>query len=979
MSKTTALAAVAAGFRHFKTELAAALARPADRTQHADYADTLEHKTAAQVQAQLLAEVTAHQNKKGQNIHKDLPGSLGSYDKAEYDASLDLILDADSGVPMSFYGDREFLPPNITGSFESGSNLTPWGYVAMMMEDNGTLMMLRTGTDGDSKGVYYSYIRNAQTETDLSKIIMSNTRYEPAYFPASLRAMAILHGSQDLIIGVMCNKSDGARNGYFVSLTNNTMDHTKHTGFFIPEGYLFNVTLKQYMETPSVPGPGLRSVPMGYVKAGWAYFLIDLFDEGKIGYRVWRCPVANLISGVLGGFERVTGWTINRGSGGVIGSADLVLFDSPAAPFILTGAPAGLHSLTNASPCRQAMVREDGRVNIFQQFYQQFYSGDGATGELGKNYIFNFLIPDNKVIDVARYYNQKAVINYSGSQFTFNDSPAAPLIEVGRYLSTVGGQSAASIYTTKFNQMWVYQTVTYYTARTLYRIDHDQNADPFTIFDARTPWGPKTLGLNVTGRYGSGLTESFAAHSNIGDNVVSCVNSSRNAANQFGRWGVRCVLEGNPDYQYSSVTGGSAFRGFAPTKNRYQLSALGIPEGNAIQLLNEAHPGGSFVSQARFISRDGPLVRSYNIDTNMNGSGTVQTSAAVMNSLKQQIVSALGARGIGLYYGPNTAENVLFELVVPQMYGGLPPFVSGLFIGSDRVTRMFLCSVDIAGSRQNVTAASLQTGTFTYVNSQIAMGISISLDYWPEAGQTVIRATSNGFTLGLSPAVVNLVSGDREQLLIMATWTGGAWAFVGSPYWNYVQVAPAGFLNFPSRGLYFTKTSEFIRGQIDCGTKMIGTLVSTSEPPSQGIGELYDGRISDINSSIVIVSQKTVSAWTVYFSDEAPAMLDGVFQLIGQTTYELTPGVDINKTYHVWIVKINGVLSYKIVESSTATPVAEASLYLGYFTTTNAGLNAVITAKRVAIGGMVLARASQGSGIPLTSGTPNTPGRLNWR
>jgi hypothetical protein len=213
----------------------------------------------------------------------------------------------------------------------------------------------------------------------------------------------------------------------------------------------------------------------------------------------------------------------------------------------------------------------------------------------------------------------------------------------------------------------------------------------------------------------------------------------------------------------------------------------------------------------------------------------------------------------------------------------------------------------------------------------------------------------------------------------MATWTGGAWAFVGSPYWNYVQVAPAGFLNFPNRGLYFTKTSEFIRGQIDCGTKMIGTLVSTSEPPSQGIGELYDGRISDINSSIVIVSQKTVSAWTVYFSDEAPAMLDGVFQLIGQTTYELTPGVDINKTYHVWIVKINGVLSYKIVESSTATPVAEASLYLGYFTTTNAGLNAVITAKRVAIGGMVLARASQGSGIPLTSGTPNTPGRLNWR
>ncbi|MNG04644.1 hypothetical protein D3C84_877920 [compost metagenome] len=160
---------------------------------------------------------------------------------------------------------------------------------------------------------------------------------------------------------------------------------------------------------------------------------------------------------------------------------------------------------------------------------------------------------------------------------------------------------------------------------------------------------------------------------------------------------------------------------------------------------------------------------------------------------------------------------------------------------------------------------------------------------------------------------------------------------------------------------------------------MIGTLVATTAPPTQGLNELYDARIADINNSIVIVSQKTVSAWTVYFSDDAPAMLDGVYQAIGQTTYELTPGVDINKTYHVWIVKIAGVLSYKVVDSSTATPVAEASLYLGYFTTTNAGLNAVVTAKRVAIGDMVLARASQGSGIPLTSGTPNTPGRLNWR
>jgi len=82
----------------------------------------------------------------------------------------------------------------------------------------------------------------------------------------------------------------------------------------------------------------------------------------------------------------------------------------------------------------------------------------------------------------------------------------------------------------------------------------------------------------------------------------------------------------------------------------------------------------------------------------------------------------------------------------------------------------------------------------------------------------------------------------------------------------------------------------------------------------------------------------------------------------------------------MWIVKVNGVLSYRVIPQSAAAPTGvQASLYLGYLTTTGAGIQKVVAEKRVAVGGNVLARASQGSGIPLTSGTPNTYGRLNWK
>jgi hypothetical protein len=158
---------------------------------------------------------------------------------------------------------------------------------------------------------------------------------------------------------------------------------------------------------------------------------------------------------------------------------------------------------------------------------------------------------------------------------------------------------------------------------------------------------------------------------------------------------------------------------------------------------------------------------------------------------------------------------------------------------------------------------------------------------------------------------------------------------------------------------------------------MVATLCATDQLNALDIAQLMN-RVKDSSVAIVMISQRVVSAWTVYFSDETPAMLDGYYKPVQPFNYNLNPATDGNKTFHVWLVRVGDELKYQINASSTAAPPAPA-LYLGYFTTISTGISTINVQKHVAIDGYMLSPEDRGSSIPLTSGTPNSYGRLNWK
>jgi len=962
----------------FKEGLEAALKKKAESAEYAETADTLEGKTPAEVEALLLAEVTKHTSALGQNVHGLNAGMVGSYNKSEYDAKFDLMLDTDSGIPLDFYGDREFLPPSVTGSFESGSNTTPYSNVAMMMEDNGTLMILRPGTDGDSAGVYYSYLRNAMTETDLAKnLVMSNVEYRPAYFPDGMRAKCILKGTQDIITGIMKDATTGAHTGYFISLTNNTMDQTKHTGIFVPNGNFLSVR---------GPLPGLYHTPFGFIKGNYVYILHDIHQEGKIGYRVWRLNKNELITGNFTSATQIKGWTINRGQNGVVTRDDIVIYDDVVSSTINTGIPSTTVLATNGSTMATALTRDNGETGIMGSWYMQFYPSDNIFSVASAQAYFSFEFNENKQIDVSKYHNDPIRMDYSSAGWALQASAAMNQNTYNSHHRQQNSQSTDSIYANVYNQLWLW-TVVSYTAGTgsmyLHRFQYDPSIDPVAVLAGDANWTEHGY-VSPVGRFGSALTASMRAVSNVGDGVVNCLNFGR-LPEPYGAtsYYVRCALIGEPTFQYSSVTGNFAWKGFGPTDQRYDQIALNQPATNWHILLNEGSPGASRTSQARFTRAQPTLTtRAAVVNADMSVSGSVTVPQAVMETLEAQILTNLASRG----YTPSTDpiagsySKYHFELNIPQIYTDMPPFVVGSIMsgnGANRAIHMFIYTVTISGSRQNVTGASIQPGTALLIRNEATVGSALGVLEARDCGQTAIRRVSGGFMIGFADSVSYHVVGNGGRAMLALRYSGGTWAVNGNVYWDYWNgTAPAGWVNLPSRGLYYVLSSEFIYSEIDCGTKMIATLFADNSMSTLNVNELR-ARSVDPAYGFVMMSQRVVSAWTVYFADETPAMLDGYYSLVQPLNYALNPATDANKTFYVWLVRSGAALTYAV--TTTNQPPSSPSLYLGYFTTTNTGLNLIDVRKRVAVDGKMLSPDARGSSIPLTSGTPNSYGRLNWK
>jgi len=129
---------------------------------------------------------------------------------------------ASNKVPLSSFGNTNFIPANIDGSFEGFGGVTEAG--GMCLESDGTITFLWNRMDGRTAGLYYSVMQDTEDYAK-TKLVYSGFKYEHPKFDADNASVdRIAQGSGDEVILV----GDSRKNLFYVGVTNGSLDPAKH-------------------------------------------------------------------------------------------------------------------------------------------------------------------------------------------------------------------------------------------------------------------------------------------------------------------------------------------------------------------------------------------------------------------------------------------------------------------------------------------------------------------------------------------------------------------------------------------------------------------------------------------------------------------------------------------------------------------------------------------------------------------------------
>lgn len=135
---------------------------------------------------------------------------------------LEKKLDNRSNIPVTRIGNLNYLPLDVSGSFESP--LKPFdSFQYVLREANGVLVGLRVGFNGATFNVCYFYNLSGNVEP----LVMTNTIYSPPFLTPTQYVSFIYDSNES---GFLARVSEpGQPNMFFWILTNGTLDSAFHT------------------------------------------------------------------------------------------------------------------------------------------------------------------------------------------------------------------------------------------------------------------------------------------------------------------------------------------------------------------------------------------------------------------------------------------------------------------------------------------------------------------------------------------------------------------------------------------------------------------------------------------------------------------------------------------------------------------------------------------------------------------------------
>ncbi|AFC21593.1 hypothetical protein GAP32_143 [Cronobacter phage vB_CsaM_GAP32] len=893
-------------------------------------------------------DVARYATSQGRNIARSVSGldfddngnlSIDAYTTEEFNKIISVI-------PISHYGSFNYLPAGVYGSYEGASDVPAYRYRKIFVEDNGSLIILRSGTNGAKRGLYYSFMDNILTTSNLNSSINTNREYKPGYFGSTYTAKMAFASDARVCAGLAFNSSNDQF--IFISWMNNTLNDTQHVGSIVPAATL-------------LPNNGsVRFVMTGNTEI---YFFVEVSDGNNLILELRSVPISQIrTSATTLTVTEYANWTTNGFYGKSISNRNIVLNETKVSK--------------NASEQPYMLIPQDAIGYEPYMTGVDIYAAQNSAGQIRLRVVGDAWCTTS-FRSIRPKHNYSFLLNPSTKVATLEAGNNAPLTITDPGSGTslnVAGQTYTTDPVLTFNGQRSNQIMGYFyfddgdiiaiatenigsAATKIIRAHYPNATSVFNTLQVRNY-------ISTNFAYGA-MNTAFGAP--VGSEVLSfewlpnnrykvgstiAASTYRQSVNQY---------KPNPTYTFGSVSLGT-INGFEPTANRYITNStldykLFI---NTINGTTVTTNGGIFVENEKLSS-----ALSYNED--MVGSGNMSINNTLLTNLKnQQLANAT--------LSVDTTNTSCITLFVPQQTN-CPAFALISAVTPSRQNYLKIIEVNVntrTGVISTLTFKRLvyeDSGNFGSISYPGTYGISSAA-----VGITIYDAGTFYVIGGVDPYMYRTV-GDTNSI----TWRAKVTKSTGQM--DDFVVASTYQAHTPNDGQLPTAVPgvgfgyiDFFRNREDDRVRIIFQPVGTTLAQ-------YNSWTPNGNP-ILLASQDVAQGFIIYFTENTSVLLSGKsftmpIQNIDLRTVKANPA---NSTFHIYVTMEEGLAKYMATETVIAETGTTAynTFWIGTVTTNANQISSINVLKRSRLDVFGASLEAAGSSFPVSYGLPSGSGIINW-
>ena len=970
MSLTTSLAALKVAMNNTFTKVGELAVGQRKTASVSDVSGAVGGKTITQLATAVKAATVAHVNKTG-NAHNDTAAGVGIHTDAEWKA-IEAELMPKAIVPVCRYGSLNYLPPGVTGSFEGGTTAKLRNGCAAIIEEDGTGVYLRNGTDGAKNGVFYAFMPSATIR--VSQPIKTTRRYRPSWFPAGMSAHSVFASSSSVIFGQLQDAA-GVPGDYFIALTNGTFDDSKHTG---------GIIAKDAAEAMGKDGEAFLAGNTVFFYGLPTINQINPFDVAVFSISKAALNAANgatvTLTQVTGinakGFGSVdyNGMNAIRLAGKI---ASAVPEDNPLS--LLVGAfQSALVFYWDVPTMTSAYDEVSGLIRT--KIYGQSRSVTTANSyymPVGFSWTYN---PVTKVAKldaaflaaVSKIEANGELVNYVG--------PNYDLLTYDK-LSTSGQQKSTYAFDEYGNGIRIMgQTGVDNIVVMIGKMNN------FTSKFANLEGTATTISskgsMAVRPSFGTALGSNFHSPSFVSPTKLVMMADGVNAAGAYQRGLVTTTLEGTGNnYIYDSIYRGQ-IKGYAPSADRKFLTDLGKVQADYEAPVNEASAAGVFCSSLRFMAGSPGLTVFSRLvgKKSIAGDLSVGTNVTITEALLQKAAKAISDMIVAVGNAP--LEFYVIELVVPTQ-NGVPPFV--MIVAQDTAKNELFtiakCAIvkDAADNITNVTVQKVYPQRNVYAGIGRSVGFSSTNVLY--SGACAMWDNGDVVLIGSSSSANFLIPGGNPIPTVAFSYNKAEGEFKHSSdfkmrtYNHYSNSSGRHFMAHPSLGfgLHWGTIGE--TGYSDETTKLNFLPIGRTQAE---FDVWTGGAVAPVEQWTCLASQKAAEGWILYFSEETPVVLNGNYYVLPVSSIDMRSILAdaTNRTFYVYIRIVSNVATYVVATNQTAE--SNTNMYVGKVLTNATQIATIEIEKVTRLGNVRISLTARGSAIPVSTGLPRLADKLQW-